>query len=120
MLQDMIKEAVSMVTEVLITVAVSIMIAFLLEGRRRVLQWIDTRKEADTRELLHRIASEGFTFAESVFREYKGSDKMKEAIIYVNKELRERGIEVSSLAIEAAVERAVLEHNAKMKTKPGK
>jgi LL-H family phage holin len=114
-MQEIIREAASTVVQVLITVLVSMLIGVLMSLRKRITDWIDTRKDKDMRELLHKVAEEGFAYVESTFRNLKGSPKLDEAISYVNRHLRDRGIQLSTQEIQAAIEKAVQEHNAKVK-----
>jgi len=87
----------------------------VLGAGKHVTAWIDTRKDAATRELLHKVAEEGFAYVESTFKNLKGSLKLDEAISYVNRHLKQHGIELSTQEIQAAIGKAVQEHNVKVK-----
>ncbi|MNW60256.1 Phage holin protein [compost metagenome] len=66
-------------------------------------------------EMLHKVASEAFAYAETQFKDAKGTAKMNQAFIYTSEKLGKIGIKVTPDEINAAIEKAVLEYNSKKK-----
>lgn len=83
--------------------------------RRRLASWIEAVTTREQQELLMQLGTQAFAFAETVFNEYGGREKLKAAIDFVDRQLAVRGIELDYEQIRAAVEKAVLEHNIKAK-----
>jgi hypothetical protein len=75
----------------------------------------EARTTAAQREQLHRIASEAFAYAETVFRDYGGEQKLAEAKGYLLQRLNALGITLTDAEIRAVIEKVVLEYNAKVK-----
>ena len=85
--------------------------AALAELRVRTIAWIDARKNVAQRELLHKVAEEGFAFVEQTMAKSASSDKIQFACNYVSGKLKERKIDVEPDEIRAAVEKFVTEYN---------
>lgn len=76
---------------------------------------IDTIKNKAQREILHKLANEGFAHAETYFNSESGQIKLNKALSYVSSRLGELKIELSLDEVRAAVEKACLEYNTKKK-----
>lgn len=99
-----------------IVTALSIIVAAcILWLRKRMAAWIEASTTREQQELLQKLGEQAFAFAETVFNDLGGRDKLKEAISYVERQLSYRGIELDYEQIRAAVEKAVLEHNSRTK-----
>ncbi|MBJ6360444.1 phage holin, LLH family [Paenibacillus sp. GCM10012307] len=96
----------------LLSLFATVATAVMLEARKRVLIWLDSRTTSEQRQLLHTLAGEAFSFAETVFNEVDGPKKLDAAYGYLSTRLKERGIELSQPEIRSAIEKAVLEYNA--------
>ncbi|MFB6367756.1 phage holin [Paenibacillus elgii] len=83
--------------------------------KKHFIGWIDSKTTGQRREVLHKVAEEAFAFVEASASGQKGAEKLNLAIDYVNKHLSEAGIiQMDPAVIRAAVEKAVLMHNASM------
>ncbi|MBP1992103.1 phage holin, LLH family [Paenibacillus eucommiae] len=71
----------------------------------------------EQRELLHKIASEGFALAEQTFKQLGGEQKLSSAQDYVIRRLDAAGVQFSAMEIRAAIEKAVLDYNAAQQPK---
>ncbi|MFC5528461.1 phage holin, LLH family [Cohnella yongneupensis] len=103
------------IVEALVGLLVTYILAVIASLNGRLKEWLKTRTSAQQREVLHRIAAEGFALAESLFKGSSGPKKLNKAMLYVLDEATKRGLVISQDSIRAAVEKAVLEHNAKVK-----
>lgn len=74
--------------------------------------WFDAKLSVSQRELLHKIASEGFAYAQTVYKELGGEEKLQQALVYASDQLEARGIKVAPEEIRAAVEKAYLAYKA--------
>ncbi|MDQ0497374.1 phage holin, LLH family [Paenibacillus brasilensis] len=78
--------------------------------------WLEARTTAAQREVIHKIAGEGFAFAQTAFKEAGGERKLQEALQYASLTLSSQGIVVSQVELRSAFEKAYLEYKAKTKT----
>lgn len=79
--------------------------------------WFDAKLNVQQREMLHKIATEGFAYAQTVYKELGGEEKLQQALAYVSDQLATKGIKVSSDEVRAAVEDAYLKYKATVLTK---
>lgn len=99
----------------LISLIATLIIAAMVELRKRVLTWIDSRTSNEQRELLHRMAEEAFSFAETVFKDAGRPQKLDAAYGYLSSRIKEMGITVTETEIRSIIEKAVLDYNSKVK-----
>ncbi|MDR6776243.1 hypothetical protein J2W98_000490 [Paenibacillus peoriae] len=101
------------------TAAVGVLTTFVLAGlntvKVKVNLWLEARTTAAQREVIHKIAGEGFAFAQTAFKQAGGERKLQEALQYTTLRLAEQGITVSAVEIRSAIEKAYLEYNSKTK-----
>lgn len=76
---------------------------------------INSNKNKAQREILHKLADEGFAFAETYFKSESGQIKLNQALSYVSSRLGDMNISLSLDEVRAAVEKACLEYNTKKK-----
>ncbi|MEC0235248.1 phage holin, LLH family [Paenibacillus kribbensis] len=74
--------------------------------------WLEARTTAAQREVIHKIAGEGFAFAQTAFKQAGGERKLQEALQYASLRLTEQGIVVSATELQAAIEKAYLDYEA--------
>ncbi|PNQ79740.1 phage holin, LLH family [Paenibacillus sp. F4] len=102
------------------TAAVGVLTTFVLAGLNTVKgkanAWLEARTTAAQREVIHKIAGEGFAFAQTAFKQADGERKLQEALQYVSLTLSSQGIVVSQVELRSAIEKAYLEYKAKTKT----
>ncbi|HEY2492171.1 MAG TPA: phage holin, LLH family [Paenibacillus sp.] len=89
-------------------------VAFL---QQKANSWFDAKLSVSQRELLHKIAYEGFAYAQTVYKDLGGEDKLQQALVYASNQLEARGIKVAPEEIRAAVEKAYLAYKAAVLTK---
>ncbi|OMF39768.1 MULTISPECIES: phage holin, LLH family [Paenibacillus] len=113
-------ETVQPYVNTIATAAVGVLTAVVLGGlnklKTKVNVWLDARTTAAQREVIHKIAGEGFAFAQTVFKEAGGERKLQEALQYASLTLTSQGITVSQVELRSAIEKAYLEYKAKTKT----
>lgn len=66
-------------------------------------------------EMLHRIASEAFAYAETEFSDLGSNGKYDAAFKYTSSKLGQYHIKVTNEEVKAAIEKACLEYNTKKK-----
>lgn len=103
----------------IVTATAGVLTAFVLGGlnklKTKVNVWLEARTTAAQREVIHKIAGEGFAFAQTAFKEAGGERKLQEALQYTTLGLAEQGITISAVEIRSAIEKAYLEYNSKTK-----
>ncbi|MEK5260318.1 phage holin, LLH family [Paenibacillus sp. FSL L8-0663] len=77
--------------------------------------WLEARTTAAQRGIIHKIAGEGFAFAQTAFKEAGGERKLQEALQYASLTLSSQGIVVSQVELKSVIEKAYLEYKAKTK-----
>ncbi|AET60277.1 hypothetical protein HPL003_17665 [Paenibacillus terrae HPL-003] len=101
------------------TAAVGVLTTFVLAGlntvKGKVNAWLEARTTAAQREVIHKIAGEGFAFAQTAFKQAGGERKLQEALQYASLTLSSQGIAVSQVELRSAIEKAYLEYKAKTK-----
>jgi LL-H family phage holin len=75
--------------------------------------YYEARTTTEQRTTLALLGKEAFSFAETVYRELKGPDKLAEAIKYLEQKATAAGINISFEEARAAVEAAWLEDKRK-------
>ncbi|BBI32500.1 phage holin, LLH family [Cohnella abietis] len=99
----------------LIGLLVTFMLGLIAMLRVRVNAWLDAKTNLQQREILHRLAQEGMSLAENLLNEADGPKKFDEALEYVRSRATKYGIKLTGVDIRAAIEKAVLDYNAKVK-----
>lgn len=111
-MNEMFQPVVETVVNSLIGVLVLMVLAGYAKIKKKLDAWIEARTTAEQRQKLHLYAKEGMALAESAFKGLGGEKKLQEAEQYVLKHLKDIGLTLSSEEIRAAIEKAVLDHNA--------
>lgn len=114
---EIIQPYVSDLVEVLLSIVLMLLVGALVELRRRTLKWIESRTNKEQRELLHRLAEEAFSFAETAYTQIGGARKLDAAYNYVSIRLQKLGLDIDKGDIRGAIEKAVLEYNSRVKDK---
>ncbi|MDQ0492790.1 phage holin, LLH family [Paenibacillus brasilensis] len=113
---ETVQPYVSTIATAAIGVLTTIVLAGLNNVKVKVNTWLETRTTAAQREVIHKIAGEGFAFAQTAFKEAGGERKLQEALQYASLTLSSQGIVVSQVELRSAIEKAYLEYKAKTKT----
>ncbi|MDN4079613.1 phage holin, LLH family [Paenibacillus polymyxa] len=112
-------ETVQPYVNTIVTAAAGVLTAFVLGGlnklKTKVNVWLEARTTAAQREVIHKIAGEGFAFAQTAFKEAGGERKLQEALQYASLTLSSQGIVVSQVELKSAIEKAYLEYKTKTK-----
>ncbi|WP_328800269.1 phage holin, LLH family [Paenibacillus sp. LX16] len=110
-------ETVQPYVNTIVTAVAGVLTAFVLGGlnklKIKVNVWLEARTTAAQREVIHKIAGEGFAFAQTAFKQAGGERKLQEALQYATLRLAEQGITVSVVELQAAIEKAYLEYKTK-------
>jgi hypothetical protein len=117
MVLEILQPYIDGIVGALVGLLVTFVLGVIASLRVKITAWLESRTNLQQREILHRLAQEGMAYAESVYKEYGGDRKLKEALAYLLDRASDYGIEVGKDAIRAAIEKAVLDYNAKVKEK---
>ncbi|MGR6764441.1 phage holin, LLH family [Paenibacillus sp. T2-29] len=115
---ETVQPYVSTVATAILGVLTAIVIAGLNTIKVKANMWIDARTTESQRVLLHKLAEEGFSLAKTAYKEADGSKKLQEALSYVTGQLEQKGITLTPVEVQAAIEKAYLDYKAKTKQKP--
>ncbi|MFC7560276.1 hypothetical protein ACFQ5D_23260 [Paenibacillus farraposensis] len=77
---DSIQPYVSTVVTAAVGVLTTIVLAGLNNVKVKVNTWLEARTAVAQREVIHKIAGEGFAFAQTAFKEAGGERKLQEAL----------------------------------------
>lgn len=110
-------ETVQPYVSTIVTAVVGVLVTIILAGlntlKVKANAWLDARTTAAQREVIHKVAGEAFALAQTTFKDAGGVRKMQEALQYASLRLTEQGIVVSATELQATIEKAYLEYNAK-------
>ncbi|MEB3103099.1 phage holin, LLH family [Ferviditalea candida] len=106
------------IVQAVLGLAVTLVVYYISTLKKQAIVWLDAHTTANQRQTLHAVAQEAFSFAETVWAQYQGPQKMAAAIDYATQKLKGYGINVTQEEIRAAIEKAVLEYNTKAKPAP--
>lgn len=112
---ETVQPYVSTISTAVVGVLTTVILAGLNTVKIKANTWLETRTSTAQRELIHKIAGEGFAFAQTAFKQAEGERKLQEALQYATLRLAEQGITVSAVELQAAIEKAYLEYKTKTK-----
>ncbi|MEK3851187.1 phage holin, LLH family [Paenibacillus sp. FSL R7-0340] len=115
---ETVQPYVSTIVTAILGVLTALVIAGLNTIKVKANTWIDARTTESQRVLLHKLAEEGFSLAKTAYKEEDGPKKLQEALSYVTGQLEQKGINLTSVEVQAAIEKAYLDYKAKSKQKP--
>lgn len=104
------------VTQVILALfgLLTVLVKMWLESlKKKAEAYYEARTTTEQRTTLALLGKEAFSFAETVYRELKGPDKLAEATKYLEKKAAVVGIKVTFEEARAAVEAAWLEDKRK-------
>ncbi|OME62311.1 hypothetical protein BSK59_02235 [Paenibacillus odorifer] len=114
---DQAQPYITAVTLAIVGVLATVILRAVALLQHKANSWFDAKLSVSQRELLHKIASEGFAFAQTVYKDLGGEEKLQQALLYSSDQLAAKGIKVSTEEIRAAVEDAYLKYKATVLTK---
>jgi LL-H family phage holin len=116
---ELLQPYITTVLQALISLLVLFIMGVIAMLRTKVEIWLAARTTAAQRETLHRLAAEAMALAESTYGSLDGPAKLNNALTYVTKRAADLGIDISPQTVRAAIEKAVLDYNAKLKPEKG-
>lgn len=114
---DQAQPYISAIALAIVSVLATVILRAVALLQQKAIIWFDTKLSVSQRELLHKIALEGFAFAQTVYKDLGGEEKLQQALIYSSDQLASKGIKVSTDEIRAAIEDAYLKYKATVLTK---
>ncbi|OUS70316.1 hypothetical protein B1748_29210 [Paenibacillus sp. MY03] len=103
------------IVQALVGLLVSFLLGVLAMLRGKVQEWLETRTTVQQRDILHRLAGEAAALAEATYKDAGGPEKMNAAFAYVLQRAAVIGISVERESVQAAIEKAVMDYNTKVK-----
>ncbi|MNW41035.1 hypothetical protein D3C74_181610 [compost metagenome] len=113
---ETVQPYVTTIATAAIGVLTTFVLAVLNTVKVKVNTWLEARTTVAQREVIHKIAGEGFAIAQTAFKQAGGERKLQEALQYASLTLSSLGIVVSQAELRSAIEKAYLEYKAKTKT----
>lgn len=107
---------IDQIVQALVGLLVVLALGVIASLRGRISAWLAARTSAQERELLHRLAEEGMALAEAKLRGIGAAEKLDAALQYALGRLRGLGLKIDVLTVRAAIEKAVLDYNAVVKS----
>lgn len=114
-MMDLIQPYVSTIVEALVGLLAVGVLAGVASIKAKVVKFVESHTNAQQQTMLYGLAQEAAALAESSYVSGGGPEKLQAAVEYVSKQAGKIGLDVSPLAMRAAVEKAVMEFN---KNKP--
>lgn len=112
---ELLQPYIDGIVQGLIALLVTFILTVLAMLRGHMKTWLNARTTANQREILHRLAEEAAALAEVTYKDAGGPAKLDAAFEYVIDRANEAGIPLNKLSVRAAIEKAVLDYNAKVK-----
>jgi len=117
-MQDII---LGLINKLLPDILYLVVFVIILYGRRlfkewipKIEAWVKAHTTEKQRKIIKDLGHEAFAYAETVFREKTGPDKLQAALSYFNQHMSKCGLtNLSSESIRAAVEAAWMEDKRK-------
>lgn len=106
---------IDQIVQGLVGLLVVVVLGVVASLRVKVKAWLDARTTAQEREILHRLATEGMALVEAKADQLDAAKKLDTALQYVLARMNKVGINVDPITVKAAIEKAVLDYNAKIK-----
>lgn len=103
---------ITLIVKAVIGALAAVLLAAVGVIRSKVVNYLDSKMDADQRELLHKVAAEAFAYAETVYKSEASQVKLAQAMEYAAQQLGRRGIPVTADEIRAAIEAAYLNAQA--------
>lgn len=113
-IMDQAQPYISSIVVAIIGLLATVIIGAVNKLKKKASDYFDANLSVKQRELLHKVASEAFAYAETMYKEYNGDDKMKEAYSYVSEKLGDAGLSISPQEIRAAIEKAWVDNKKKI------
>lgn len=110
---EILQPYIEQIVQALIGLLVVFVIGIVTLLRTKVNAWLVARTTAAQRDALNRLAQEGMALAEATYKSMDGPAKLNKAIAYVSARIAWSNIDEDQ--IRAAVEKAVLDYNARVK-----
>lgn len=101
------------IVQALVGLLVMVLLGILAVLRKRVEAWIDAHTSNTQRALLHKMSDEAFALAKARFVDGQGNLKLMDAMDYVRDKLIVHKIPFDDKAIEAAIQKAYYDYQAK-------
>jgi LL-H family phage holin len=94
----------------LVSAAASVAIVVIANAKTGIINWLHSHATAKQQAVIDAIAKEAFAYAEKR-AEGQGAEKLNKAAVYMSNELQQRGIDITSNQLHAAIQSAWMEFN---------
>lgn len=112
---DQAQPYISSIVVAIIGLLATIVIGAVNKLKKKASDYFDANLSVKQRELLHKVASEAFAYAETLYGQYDGEQKMEHAYSYVSDKLGDAGMSVTPQEIRAAIEKSWIDNATKKK-----
>lgn len=108
---EQVQPYVSTIVLAVVGLLATVILGAIKVVKAKVGAYFDAKLSTEQRALLHRIAQEAYAYAETAFKNAGGEMKLSEALAYASQQLKKRGVTVTPIELQAAIEKAWLEFN---------
>ncbi|WP_211749935.1 phage holin [Paenibacillus sp. Marseille-Q4541] len=112
-IMDQAQPFISSIVVAIVGLLATIVIGAVNKLKKKASDYFDANLSVKQRELLHKVASEAFAYAETLYGQYDGEKKMEHAYAYVSDKLGDAGMSITPQEIRAAIEKAWVDNAAK-------
>ena len=109
---ESVQPYITTIAGAILSLLAAVVIGLVALLKQSIKDWIDARLSVQQRELLHKVASEAFAYAETAYEQGECDKKLAEAMDYVSSQLAKKNIKITPIEMRAAIEKAYLQHQA--------
>ena len=103
---DQVQPYIVDVVIAIVGLLVTVLIGAVNKLKKKASDYFDANLTVKQRELLHKIAAEAYAYAESVYKDQNGDEKLIQAFNYVSDKLGDAGLSITADEIRGAIEKA--------------
>lgn len=112
LLEEGIKAILLIIVSIITVALIRLRPIILDELLPSLIDWLRAHIGEKNTKLVGEFAQQAYALAKEKYRESDGPEKLDKAINYVQERLKEKGINITDEAIQAAVEKARLDYKA--------
>lgn len=117
-INDIMEQAQPYISSIIVAIfglVATVIIGAVNKLKKKANDYFEANLTVKQRELLHKIAAEAYAYAESVYKDQGGDEKLNQAFNYVSSKLGDVGLNITAEEIRAAIEKAWVDNETKKK-----
>lgn len=115
-INDIMEQAQPYISSIIVAIiglVATVIIGAVNKLKKKANDYFEANLTVKQRELLHTIAAEAYAYAESVYKDQGGDEKLNQAFNYVSSKLGDAGLNITAEEIRGAIEKAWNESKTK-------